>query len=212
VKVTEFDSPFYTHTIKTDPTDRVPILTGTSLGRTNYFSSAFGYQSINVSFDLRLTTQTLRRQDWIKPVVEEQEESFLGVDRKSDPVRLAGQTLCANDTLEYDLFTAMGLGAREGAKIDAIYLPPAAYYRLVNSTAVGRPHSKDVLGNFKLTTPYGYAIIFKDPTLECEAFLVQSDTWRLSNGQLYCTAPGYNVRLMLPTLAEQALDEALSHV
>jgi hypothetical protein len=117
-------------------------------------------------------------------------DSFFGLDRSSDPTRLAGirYSAGAGGPIEEILIETMARTAREGGKTDTVFLNPLDYSTLVK--ALGAKVIYDRAKSFdapdigfdavKLMGPKGPAKIIAD--LNCPkgyAYALQLNTWKL---------------------------------
>lgn len=121
--------------------------------------------------------------DWIRPV--DDELCFFGVDRRSDPKRLAGVHCVLNSS--FDMLDVVHKTLLQGGAPDTM---------VFNDNI-----DKDLLSRITLAyanTGYGDPnVILDEDTPAGTAFLTQLDTWIASSVWLVCEAPGYSTRITL---------------
>jgi len=202
----ERDSPFYKR-LTSVPGRMVPVIFGSPMGRSSFFvGQQNATRSTLIQFDTNAAFKELTRQDWI-PEELTVFDNFLGVNRNVDRTRLAGCTMIWDTGIsaQDNLVKASSYISREGGRVDYAYVPTKIFLELAATHPL-----KDNLGRvhvYRLAHSLGFMDVIPDSTLENECFLVQSDTWGMCGNQLVCHAPGCNVRLMLPTLAERTIAE-----
>jgi hypothetical protein len=114
---------------------------------------------------------------------------FFGVQRESDPTRLAGIRYDGTaETIEEAMIGAGALLFREGGRPDVIFMNPLSYSELIKSlgskVVYDLMRSSDVADVFfeavRIHLPSGSAMVVADPNCPSgRAYMLQMDTWKL---------------------------------
>ncbi len=115
--------------------------------------------------------------------------SFFGVQRETDPTRLAGIRYDGTlETIEEAMIGAGALLFREGGRPDVIFMNPLSYSELIKSlgskVVYDLMRSSDVADVFfeavRIHLPSGSAMVVADPNCPSgRAYMLQMDTWKL---------------------------------
>lgn len=125
---------------------------------------------------------------WIPAVDPAAGENFWGVDRSTDPTRLAGCRYdAASQTIEEGLTNALAFLNREGGRPDIAIMDFASFAALTNSVGakvqyvqVQHDTADVAFEGIRFQTAYGRVNVLADrncPPSSC--FLLQTDTWKL---------------------------------
>lgn len=168
-------------------------------------------------------------------------DSFFGVNRAADKVRLGGIKYDgSSQTIEEAIIDGAGVSAREGGRPNMLFISFKDFRNLVKAvgsrqiyTDVNVDEAKVRIGFTALVLNTAVGAVKVVPDLNCPvgvAFLLQMDTWKLkslgeavnlfdgdglmmirdatsdalnircfSYAQVSCRAPGFNVRILLPS-------------
>ncbi len=127
---------------------------------------------------------------WLPTTAPTAGDSFFGVDRSTDTVRLAGNRISAQASIESTLLEGMRMTFREGGMVDHIFMNPLRFKELVESLGskvqyqnVQSPDVPKV--GFKAVTIVGQngeAKIISDPNCPTTlAYGLKLDTWELAS-------------------------------
>jgi len=126
---------------------------------------------------------------WLPDVAPVAGDAFFGVDRSSDPTRLAGIRYDGTaETIEEAMIGAGALLFREGGRPDVIFMNPLSYSELIKSlgskVVYDLMRSSDVADVFfeavRIHLPSGSAMVVADPNCPSgRAYMLQMDTWKL---------------------------------
>jgi hypothetical protein len=115
--------------------------------------------------------------------------SFFGVQRETDPTRLAGIRYDGTaETIEEAMIGAGALLFREGGRPDVIFMNPLSYSELIKSlgskVVYDLMRSSDVADVFfeavRIHLPSGSAMVVADPNCPSgRAYMLQMDTWKM---------------------------------
>tara|TARA_R110002167_G_scaffold156380_4_gene351094 strand:- start:10174 stop:11451 length:1278 start_codon:yes stop_codon:yes gene_type:complete len=136
---------------------------------------------------------------WI-PTATPSATAFFGVDRTSDPTRLAGQRITATfASIRESLIDGAVRVAREGGRPDAVFMNPVDWASLAkdlegtygtssgNNASRRRYDSNDSVATFgfsslSLACPTGMLDLYSDHNCpEGRAYMLQMDTWKLKS-------------------------------
>ena len=128
---------------------------------------------------------------WLPPVAPAPGpgNEFFGVDRSTDPTRLAGIRYDGSaETIEEAMIGAGALLFREGGRPDVIFMNPLSYSELIKSlgskVVYDVMRSSDIADVFfeavRIHLPSGSAMVVADPNCPSgRAYMLQMDTWKL---------------------------------
>lgn len=125
---------------------------------------------------------------WIPATTPSGSENFWGVDRSTDPTRLAGLRYDASTyTIEEGMTNALAFANREGAKPDLCIMDFASYAALVNSLGakvmyVQAKHDEVEVAfdGILFQSAYGKVMVLADRSCPPQtAFVLTRDTWKL---------------------------------
>lgn len=125
---------------------------------------------------------------WVPSTDPSPTDSFWGVNRSSDPTRLAGLRFDASSyTIEEGLTNALAYANREGARPDIAIMDFNSYAGLINQLGakvqyveVKHDEVEVAFEGVKFHSAYGYVTVLADrscPPLTC--YILTHDTWKL---------------------------------
>ncbi|MCP4591266.1 MAG: phage major capsid protein [bacterium] len=128
-------------------------------------------------------------EGWLPGAAPVAGDDFFGVDRSSDPTRLAGIRYDGvAETIEEAMIGAGALLFREGGRPDVIFMNPLTYSELIKSlgskVVYDLMRSSDVADVFfeavRIHLPSGSAMVVADPNCPSgRAYMLQMDTWKM---------------------------------
>ena len=127
-------------------------------------------------------------QAWLPATAPAGGDSFWGVDRSADPVRLAGVRYDGStQTIEEALVDAAALVAREGGAPDMCFCTFATYAALEKSLGakvqyvdVKHEEAAIAFAGIRIHAPYGPITVVPDRSCPSQkAYLLSMDTWKL---------------------------------
>lgn len=125
---------------------------------------------------------------WIPVTSPSSSDSFWGVNRSSDPTRLAGLRYDASSyTIEEGITNALAFSNREGARPDLCVMDFASYAALVNSLGakvqyvqVNHDEVEVAFEGIIFQSAYGRVTVLADRSCPAQrAYLLQMSTWKL---------------------------------
>jgi hypothetical protein len=125
---------------------------------------------------------------WIPAVSPSNVDSFWGVNRSSDPTRLAGLRYNASSfTIEEGITNALALANREGARPDLCIMPFNSYAALVNQLGakvqyveVKHDEADVAFEGVRFHSAYGYITVLADRSCPSQtAYILTQNTWKL---------------------------------
>jgi hypothetical protein len=125
---------------------------------------------------------------WIPVTSPSNSDNFWGVNRSTDPTRLAGQRFNAQSlTIEEGLTSALAYSNREGAKPDLIIMDFASYAALVNALGakvqyvqVNHDEVEVAFEGITFQSAYGRVTILADRSCPPQtAYMLTMNTWKL---------------------------------
>lgn len=127
-------------------------------------------------------------QAWLPLVAPAPGDNFWGVDRSSDPTRLAGVRFDgSSESIEEALIDASSLVAREGGQPDMCFMNFASYANLEKSLGskvqyvdVKHEEADIAFAGIRIHAPYGPITVVPDRNCPAQtAYLLQMDTFKL---------------------------------
>lgn len=160
----------------------VPLCYGAPKGHGGCFGPIKQRSAHITSFTVP-TNSYLKVSDWIPIRRPVEGEVWYGVERYLDNLRLAGVIYPgrSDHTLEENFVNGWAYANREGANIDYVFVPVALYAQVSTYRSV-----------------YGKPKFIASDEITNEIILVQSDTWKKYPNTITCSAPGWNMRILLP--------------
>jgi hypothetical protein len=125
---------------------------------------------------------------WIPSTDPSNSDSFWGVNRSSDPTRLAGLRYNAQAyPIEEGLTNALAYANREGAHPDIVIMDFNSYAGLVNSlgakvqyVSVEHDEVEVAFEGVRFHSAYGYVTVLADRSCPAQtAYVLTMDTWKL---------------------------------
>lgn len=124
----------------------------------------------------------LKVSDWIPSNRPVKGDVWYGVERFIDPGRLAGLVYEGHNgyTLEEMVMNGSAYANREGANISHVFCPIDLYDQVV-----------------KFRSAYGKPKVIASNEIDSEIIMLQLDTWKKYANTLTCSAPLFNMRILL---------------